>query len=140
MADFVFKNLSVKLLPAGDDASPDCEPCTDLCTGCTALNTDCGDCTNCTDATCQVCTCGFDTDVLIVSEPEFDAAEERDLRSELAAHRTHLRLAVAQIEQLQRKPQSVEEIDNLKSKLQETMAELDERRAELEADKGPGAA
>jgi hypothetical protein len=144
VADFVFKNLSVKLMPddsVEDSTIPpfehDCHPCTNDCTGCTAFNTCCGDCTNCSEVTCQLCTCGTGTDILIVSEPEFDEKQARDVRSELAAHHTHLRLALAQVELAQRQPQSIGEIDELKSRMQEAMAELDERRATLETDEGP---
>jgi hypothetical protein len=65
MGDFVFKNLSVKLLPAEGEVPGDecgaCTKCTDAtfcancthcteCTDCTICSavTDCGNCTNCT--------------------------------------------------------------------------------------------
>jgi hypothetical protein len=99
VAEFLFKNLSVKLFRAEGEEGQACEPCTELCTACTAANTDCTECTNCTEGTCQVCTCGFDTEVLIVSEPEFSSP--RDVHSELAAHRTHLKIAYEQAERLQ---------------------------------------
>ena len=164
MADFVFKNLSVKLLPAVDEPSRRAEACTAVyeCGNCTEVT--CGDCTDvscgtctevscgtCTEVTCGTCTnvtnmtvcdsctCNVQTQVPILSVVEADAKEKGDMRAELAAHKASLRLAIAQVEHAERRPQSVEEVDELKSHLQEALAELEQRRAELEtgADQKP---
>jgi len=162
MADFVFKNLSVKLLPAGDEPSrraevctevPECGRCTEVTCGTCSVVT-CGTCTEvtcgtCTEVTCgvctetpsvaacDVCTCAVQTKIPIVSEVEFAAKQEGDVRAELAAHKAHLRMAIAQVEHAERRPQSVAEVDELKSRLQETLAELEQRRAELETGADP---
>lgn len=165
MADFVFKNLSVKLLPAdaGADAvrsfeactePPECGICTEVtcvgcsdpsdvcgnCTQCTGTTDPCGACTMCTELTCQVCTCAAHTEIPIASAPEdFGLADAGDARAELAAHKAHLRNSLAHVAQAERKPQSLEEADELRARLQEALAELEERRAVLEARTRPDA-
>jgi hypothetical protein len=178
MGEFMFKNLSVKLLPVEGERPGDCGDCTDCtrctaptacgnctnctectnctictgvtdcgrCTNCTNCSgtTDCGSCTHCTDPTCGVCTCAGGTDVPIVSEP-FDVGRRGgDLRAELAAHKERLRRVIARVEEEERKleersrPQSIEQIDELKARFVEAIAELDEQRAQLEAGGEPG--
>jgi len=185
MGDFVFKNLSVKLLPAEGDApqgdadrgecaccsyvvgcgdtggcgctrtvtcgectgTPTCRGCTnspctqgETCGACTQGCTECTDNpTNCTD--CGACSCSGTID--IVSEPEFDVRRVGDVRSELAAHKERLRQAISQVEDEERKletrgkPQSIEEIDQLRSHFLDAIAELDEQRGKLESGEEP---
>lgn len=182
MGEFVFKNLSVKLLPAEGDAPQgdgrDCaccsyvvgcngatdagcgctrSPCTEspTCRGCTnnpcTNGPTCGQCTN--DVTCGICTrgdsmsgcssCSCAGTIDIVSEPEFDVKRTGDIRSELAAHKERLRQAIAQVEDEERKletrgkPQSIEEIDQLKTQFLDAIAELDAQRGRLATGEEP---
>lgn len=145
MGEFLFKNLSVKLLASDEEAGDECGECTN-CTACSGT-TDCTQCTFCTDnMTCLVCTCAGHTDVLIASAPDDTAGTVISFREELASHKNRLRQAIAEIEEQERgqpaydEPSSIEEIDELKARLSEAIAELDERREQMDADRevGPG--
>jgi hypothetical protein len=162
MADFVFKNLAVKLLPAdaGDDAlrafeactePPECGTCTEItCQGCTSPSDQCGACTDCTGVTepcgsctvvteveCHVCTCIQHTEVPIVSAPD-EFGDPGDVRAELEAHKAHLRDSLAQTARAERRPQSLAEVDELRAQLEQALAELEERRAVLAKRPQPG--
>ena len=150
---YVFRNLAVKLLPADDSIGEDCQPCTDvpcthgdsaclpctsLCTGCTAGCTDTG--CGCTDTICGPCTCTGRTEVPIVSEIPF--ADSGGFADELAAHKARLQDALAKVEEteyrlgLGGKPGTLEELDDLRMRLEGAIGELDEHRKNLEAGEG----
>jgi hypothetical protein len=131
MAEFMFKSLSAKLLPADDvlrDDEGECQPCTDLCT---AGHTD--PCDGTSEPMCAVCSCAQHTDIPIISTPTTTPQVVDDVRSELARHKDYLRARLAAIARAERQPQSVAEVDELTAQLQAALAELAERRATLEA-------
>lgn len=164
MSDFVFKNLSLKLLPeegvarqadckccsfvvgCGNCTDVTCGPCTNTCTNCTNCThgPTCGACTNsATHDPCGGCTCDQFTNP-IITKPDANQMPIGDIRAELAAHKERLRQGLAQVEEQELeleargKPRSLEEIDQLKSHLLEAIAELDEQRAQMESGKEPG--
>lgn len=172
MSEFVFRNLSVKVFPAGGgrrqadrecadqspsdmcgqcSQTPTCSPCT-LGDPCTLWCTETPTCDRCSgvaftgamclpgtgDPFCEGVSCGF-------TGPRFGRAflgQQGDVRAELGALKERLRREMADVEAAERqlenagRPRSVEEIDELRSELLAAVAELDERRAELEGD-GP---
>jgi hypothetical protein len=142
MAEFLFKNLSVKLLASDEQPVDECGECTN-CTGCSGT-TDCTQCTFCTDnMSCMVCTCAGGTDVLIASKPDLTGTVI-GFRDQLALYKDRLRKAIAEIEEQERnytaydEPSSIEEIDELKDRLSGAIAELDQRRAQMDADRAAG--
>ena len=143
MGEFLFKNLSVKLLANDEEAADECGECTN-CTACSGT-TDCTQCTFCTDnMTCLVCTCAGSTDILIASAPDDTAGTVISFREELATYKDRLRKAIAEIEEQERaqsaydEPSTVEEIDELKARLSDAIAELDQRREQMNSDRALG--
>jgi len=145
MADFLFKNLSVKLLP-GERREPqgDRDICIDSATcdddhTCFDKNTignpdaGCGFCTFCTYQTCGVPS--TDQIVLKASDEGADAMEEA-----LDDYSRRLQKAQLQIDKHKEivrsggKPVSIDEIELLRERLLEAVAELDTHRANLDAD------
>ena len=142
MSEFLFKNLSVKLLASDEKVVDECGECTN-CTACSGT-TDCTQCTFCTDnMSCLVCTCAGHTDIPIMSGPDGSEGTIVEFREGLAFYKERLRKAIAEIEEQERnvaryaEPTSVEEIDELRDRLSGAIAELDQRRAEMVAEPGP---
>jgi len=146
VADFLFKNLSVKLLP-GDRREPqgDRDICIDSATcdddhTCFDKNTlgnpdaGCGFCTFCTYQTCGVPS----TDQIVLKES--DEGDDSMVEA-LDAYSRRLQKAQQQInnhKQILRsggKPVSIDEISLLRARLVEAVAELDVHRAKLDADR-----
>jgi hypothetical protein len=146
MADFLFKNLSVKLLPGeGREPQGDRDICIDSATcdddhTCFDKNTigvpeaACGFCTFCTYQTCGVPS--TDQIVLKASDEGGDAME-----GALDAYSRRLQKAQLQIDKHKQilrsggKPVSIDEIELLRARLVEAVAELDAHRAKLDAGK-----
>jgi hypothetical protein len=144
MTEFMFRNLSVRLFPADDEACADantCTPCTHLITG--------------PPESCDH-TCFGMPSIPITVKPICDSAATNpgyvdtttklispvfgDARTELGRLKDDLRRQLAAVEATERglvaaaRPTTVEEIDTLKSHLLATVAELDEQRAQLSGD------
>jgi hypothetical protein len=146
MADFLFKNLSVKLLPGGGrEPQGDRDICIDSATcdddhTCFDKNTigvpdaACGFCTFCTYQTCGVPS----TDQIVLKAS--DAGAEA-MEGALDDYSRRLQKAQVQIDKhklLLRsggKPVAIDEIELLRARLVEAVAELDDHRAKLDTDK-----
>lgn len=133
MGDFLFKNLSVRLLPADDLDTclrgSFCDPwhtCFDRMSG--PGGAGCGFCTFCTYQTCGD---KFTNDVVV-------PADKSRLREELAAHKARLQAVIEDIERREKaleddaKPKSIEELDALRASLTDAIAELDEQRGRMQ--------
>jgi hypothetical protein len=146
MADFLFKNLSVKLLPGegrepqGDrDICIDSATCDDdhTCFDLNTIGTIGADCTFCTVCTYQ--TCGEPNTNQIVLEASDEGADA--MEGALDAYSRRLQKAQLQIDKHRQilrsggKPVSTDEIELLRARLVEAVAELDAHRAKLDADK-----
>ena len=154
MSEFMFRNLSVRLYPAGGDVrfcqdrftqpvDPTIFNCPQACTMNPSIVQVCPDpstresyCVAVTnrfcDATSQVAQIDFLTNIILPANA--------DIRAELGALRADLERKMAAVDARQReyedaaKPKSVEQIDALKAQMLAAVAELDEQRAQLEGD------
>lgn len=153
--------------PCTNTVTVDCGPCTNTvtvdCGPCTnTISVVCGPCSNAVSFNCGICsnvTCGRCTNTATIDPGCFCsvlgaeptkvmapfpvrrfAGRAGDVRAELAALKTHLQQALADVEANERqmesaaRPRTVEEIDQLRAQLMDAVAELDEQRAQLEKD------
>jgi hypothetical protein len=163
MSEFLFRNLSVKLFPEAALADElvcvccsyqyQCDGCTlctggetrppGMCTPCTDIpDTDCGPCTGgCTDTAppCGIDSCETGTHCIdSVTVAVLARRSAAVVRGELEYLRAELRQVLGRpLEEDRRatvaEARSVEEIDRLREVLLGAVAELDQRRAEIEA-------
>jgi len=140
MADFLFKNLSVKLLAAEGDELV----CIAGDTACDNVNHTCFDRSTCggpNASACGFCTfCTFQTCGTRTTDQVVIARDAGQLRDELAAHKRRLHAAITEIERQEKaleersKPRTLEELDALRASLTDAIAELDEQRARLQSE------
>jgi hypothetical protein len=144
MSEFVFKNLSVRVMPAGDEALEGCaDPQTFVmcdanhtCPGDLGIPTnpppDCGFCTNCTHDTCGD---RFTNQVTIKASPE-------EILAEVRLHKDALLAVVENLHDRERRllgtsmPETLEEADRLRAAMVTALEELDTYRNGLTAE-GP---
>jgi hypothetical protein len=156
MPEFMFRNLSVKLFPAEDEARVcrdrttqvvDCSPFLTAC-GCTNLCTGTYHCQQACSATPShkiACDPTSRSGDLVTMHTEIVFSAEADPRQELAVLKDSLQKQLAVVEARQADlekssmPTSVEQIDELKTQLLAAVAELDEQRARM-AGGGPAPA
>jgi hypothetical protein len=140
VGDFLFRNLSVRLLPQGDAAADDRDVCVAGSTVCDQNHT-CFDLDTCgplSADTCTIQTCGdpLTNQVLLPEDPG-------QMRVELQRHIERLSLAQANLQQRAKRldeltrPRTIEELDRLRAGLVDAIAELDEQRARLLSDQQP---
>jgi hypothetical protein len=147
MTEFMFRNLSVKLFPANDEAcadattQPECTPCTHLITGPhESCDHTCFGAPSIPIAVGPVCD-GPPTFVNHVdSTTNLISPVSGDIRFELTRLKGDLRRQLAAVAVQEQellaaaRPTTVEQIDMLKAQLLATVAELDEQRAQLTGD------
>jgi hypothetical protein len=146
MSEFVFKNLSVKVISGDEEGLELCaDPKTFVmcdashtCPGEAGIPTnpppDCGWCTNCTHQTCGD---RFTNQVTIKASPE-------EILAEVRLHKDALLAVVENLHERERRlmgasmPKTLEQADRLRTEIVTALEELDEYRAKLTAE-GPAA-
>jgi hypothetical protein len=163
MPEFMFRNLSVKLNPAGGNPQlrsrdrtnfyPDCTPwftyfeCVLACSGSPSIGQACAGpdttdayCVDNTQAPCDLASRagGFIDDVTnVIIPPGTDIGTELSrLKVSLQSKMDAVDARIAEVGNAAR-PRSVEQIDDLKSQLLAAVAELDEQRAQMEGGQPP---
>ena len=162
MPEFMFRNLSVKLYPAGGDPQlrlrdrtnfTDCTPwftfnqCMLACSDNPSIPQVCGspDTTDgyCVDNTQGECDLASRAGGFVDDRTNVIIPPGTDIRAELSRLKVVLQRKVdavdTRIQEVENaaKPRSVEQIDDLKSQLLAAVAELDEQRAQMEGDQPP---